>query len=89
MRQSYEQQPWGIVLAAGEGARARDFLKQLCGGRGIKQFCTIIGRYSMLEQTLIRVERLIPRERILKDTTAVCILYFWGRRRIWTVQTEE
>lgn len=56
---------WGIVLAAGEGARARAFLQQLCGGRGIKQFCAVIGRRSMLQHTLARVERLIPRERIL------------------------
>lgn len=60
-----EQRLWGIVLAAGEGTRARDFLQQLCGGQGIKQFCAVIGRRSLLEHTLTRVERLIPRERIL------------------------
>ncbi len=43
----------------------RDFLTQLCGGRGIKQFCAVVGRRSLLEHTLARVERLIPRERIL------------------------
>lgn len=59
------RQLWGIVLAGGEGTRVRDFLTQLCGGRGIKQFCAVIGRRSMLEHTLARVERLIPRERIL------------------------
>lgn len=56
---------WGIVLAAGEGVRVRDFLQQLCGGRGIKQFCSVIGCRSLLEHTLARVERLIPRERLL------------------------
>jgi mannose-1-phosphate guanylyltransferase len=65
MDQGQERQLWGIVLAAGEGTRVRDFLTQLCGGRGIKQFCAVIGRRSMLEHTLARVERLIPRERIL------------------------
>ena len=60
-----EQKLWGIVLAAGEGTRVRDFLVQLCGGRGIKQFCAVVGRRSLLEHTLARVERLIPRERIL------------------------
>jgi mannose-1-phosphate guanylyltransferase len=65
MGQIPTQKLWGIVLAAGEGARARDFLTHLCGGRGIKQFCAVIGRRSMLEHTLARVERLIPRERIL------------------------
>lgn len=60
-----EQQLWGIVLAGGDGTRVRDFLTQVCGGRGIKQFCAVTGRRSMLEHTLARVERLIPRERIL------------------------
>jgi mannose-1-phosphate guanylyltransferase len=65
MSQTQERKLWGIVLAAGEGTRVRNFLAQLCGGRGIKQFCAVIGRRSMLEHTLARVERLIPRERIL------------------------
>jgi mannose-1-phosphate guanylyltransferase len=56
---------WGIVLAGGEGTRVRTLLQHLCGGRGIKQFCAVIGRRSMLEHTLARVERLIPRERIV------------------------
>ncbi|MBI3247688.1 MAG: NTP transferase domain-containing protein [Deltaproteobacteria bacterium] len=60
-----EQHLWGIVLAAGEGTRAREFLRRLCGGHGIKQFCVITGQRSMLQHTLARVERLIPRERIL------------------------
>ena len=60
----WTEQVWGIVLAAGDGARVRAFLSNLCGGRGIKQFCAVIGRRSMLEHTLVRVEMLIPRQRI-------------------------
>ena len=56
---------WAVVLAGGEGTRVRTFLQQLCGGSGLKQFSTIIGERSMLRCTLDRVERLIPRERIL------------------------
>lgn len=56
---------WGIVLAAGEGNRVRGFLSALCGGRGIKQFCAVLGRKSLLEMTLDRAQRLIPRERII------------------------
>jgi mannose-1-phosphate guanylyltransferase len=55
----------GIVLAAGDGTRVRAFLSNLCGGRGIKQFCAVIGRRSMLEHTLARVEMLIPRQHIM------------------------
>src|SRR5438477_7416747 len=58
-------QLWGIVLAAGEGSRVRTFLSDLCGGRGIKQFCTILGRRSLIQATLDRIERLITRQRIV------------------------
>ena len=61
---------WAVVLAGGEGTRVRGFLKQLCGGSGLKQFSTIIGERSMLRYTLDRVERLIPRDRILIVVTA-------------------
>ena len=59
------QERWGIILAAGEGNRVRHFLSALCGGRGIKQFCAVLGRRSLLQLTVDRVQRLIPRERIL------------------------
>lgn len=69
MRKSNEHL-WGIVLAAGQGTRVRRFLTQLCGGRGLKQFCAVTGTRSMLQQTLARVERIIPRERILVIVSA-------------------
>jgi mannose-1-phosphate guanylyltransferase len=56
---------WGIILAGGEGTRVRPFLQHVCGNRGIKQFCAVTGRRSMLEHTLARVERLIPPQRIV------------------------
>jgi len=65
MKPTPKRQLWGIVLAAGEGTRVREFLAQLCGGRGIKQFCAVTGRRSLLQHTLDRTQRLIPRERIL------------------------
>lgn len=65
MKSTPKHQLWGIVLAAGEGTRVREFLAQVCGGRGIKQFCAVTGCRSMLQHTLDRVEQLIPRERTL------------------------
>lgn len=56
---------WAVVLAGGEGTRVRSFLKQVCGGSGLKQFSTIIGERSMLHCTLDRITQLIPPERIL------------------------
>jgi mannose-1-phosphate guanylyltransferase len=42
----------------------RAFLSDLCGSRGIKQFCAVLGRRSLVQATLDRVERLIDRQRI-------------------------
>ena len=53
-----------IVLAAGEGARLRSWLEQQLGETLQKQYAKLLGPRSMLECTLDRVEKLIPRERI-------------------------
>jgi mannose-1-phosphate guanylyltransferase len=60
-----KQNHWGIILAGGEGRRVQRFLAALCGGRGIKQYCAVLGRQSLLEETLNRVQRLIPPERVM------------------------
>jgi mannose-1-phosphate guanylyltransferase len=65
MSSSHATHPWAIVLAGGEGTRVQSFLAELCGGSGIKQFCTILGNRSMLQQTIKRVETLTSRDRIL------------------------
>ena len=56
---------WGIVLAGEKAREFAHFLQRLCGNRGIKQFCALVDSRSMLEHTLARVERVIPRQRIL------------------------
>lgn len=56
---------WGIVLAGGDGKRLGNLTEKLTGRACPKQYCTVIGTRSMLQHTLHRAERLIPRERIL------------------------
>lgn len=56
---------WGIVLAAGEGNRVSPFIRSHYGLRSPKQYVAFTGKRSMLQHTLHRVERRIPRERIL------------------------
>lgn len=85
MRQS---NVWAIVLAGGEGTRVRGFLKQLCGGTGLKQFSPIIGRRSMLQHTLDRMRQLVPPERTLivvgahQSAEAARQLADWPQRNI-------
>jgi len=56
---------WGLVLAGGEGKRLENYVRQLCGERLPKQYMNFIGTRSMIEHTFARVERLIPRDRLL------------------------
>ena len=57
--------PWGVVLAGGEGARLRPLTRRLFGEPRPKQFCPLLGRRTLLRQTLDRVESTIPAERTL------------------------
>ncbi|MBM3222999.1 MAG: hypothetical protein FJZ47_04240 [Candidatus Tectomicrobia bacterium] len=55
---------WGIILAGGDGQRLQAFIRARCGEERPKQYCTFLGKKSMLRQTVSRVERLIVPERL-------------------------
>jgi mannose-1-phosphate guanylyltransferase len=55
--------PWSIVLAAGDGNR----LRSLTTSNGVavpKQFCSLAGGHSLLQEALLRAERISPPGRI-------------------------
>lgn len=56
---------WAIVLAAGEGSRLRLLTTDDRGVVTPKQFCSLRGGASLLERTLARAERLVPRQRLV------------------------
>ena len=56
---------WGLVLAAGDGSRLEEYVRELKGTALPKQYVNVIGRRSMLEHTFDRAQRLIPASRIL------------------------
>ncbi len=60
---------WGLVLAGGEGKRLQEFVHQLRGESLPKQYVNFVGTRSMLQHTLDRAERLIPRRKILTVVT--------------------
>jgi mannose-1-phosphate guanylyltransferase len=54
---------WALVLAAGEGSR----LRALTTHRGVavpKQFCSLVGGPSLLEEAVLRAEAIVPRQRV-------------------------
>ncbi len=56
---------WALVLAAGDGRRLENFIQQSLKKKLPKQYVNFVGRRSMLEHTVHRAERLVPKKRIL------------------------
>jgi mannose-1-phosphate guanylyltransferase len=56
---------WSIVLAGGNGDRIGDLTHQWMGRKIPKQYCSFVGRRSMLQHTILRAEKLGKRERVL------------------------
>jgi mannose-1-phosphate guanylyltransferase len=54
---------WAVILAGGEGARLRSLTRAIAGDERPKQFCAVIGRETLLQQTIRRVTALVPPER--------------------------
>ena len=60
-----EQNLGGLILAGSEGKRLKHFIADLYGEERPKQYCSIVGKRSMLQHTLDRAKRLIPHHRIV------------------------
>jgi mannose-1-phosphate guanylyltransferase len=60
---SARRQRAAIVLAGGDGARLRSLTKFIVGHEVPKQFCSIAGNSTLLEDTLNRISIAVPIER--------------------------
>lgn len=55
---------WSLVLAAGDGTRLRSLTTRPCGTPVPKQFCSLNGGRTLLEEAVGRAGSLVPGERI-------------------------
>ena len=55
---------WALVLAAGDGSRLRALTTKPCGTAVPKQFCSLHGGRSLVEDAVGRATGLVPSERI-------------------------
>lgn len=67
---------WGIILAAGEGRRLAALTTDESGTAIPKQFCSMRGHSTLLEDAIARAERVVPLERI-------CPVVALQHRRWW------
>lgn len=67
---------WAIILAGGDGRRLSSYTRQLTGRATPKQFCRLIGRTSLLRQTMERVSLIVDAEHTLMALTRAHEQYY-------------
>lgn len=71
-----KQKRWGIILAGGDGIRLRGLTRIISGDDRPKQFCRVLGGYTLLEQTQIRAARSIAPDKTIVALTHAHAPYF-------------
>lgn len=61
---SAAQNGWALILAAGDGSRLRALTTKPCGTSVPKQYCSLHGDHSLLEDALRRAAAIVPVNRI-------------------------
>jgi mannose-1-phosphate guanylyltransferase len=54
---------WAVLLAGGDGIRMQALTRRISGDSRPKQFCPIVGRKTLFEQTRARIDPLFARNR--------------------------
>jgi mannose-1-phosphate guanylyltransferase len=68
---------WALVLAGGDGNRLRALTTRPCGTSVPKQYCSLHGGHSLLEDAIARAQRVVAPER-------VCTIVAQQHREWWT-----
>ena len=78
---------WALVLAAGEGSRLRSLTTTHSGIAVPKQFCSLKGGPSLLQEALHRAEAVAPRQRIC--TIVAAHHRRWWEGPVWSLPSQN
>lgn len=81
------QRTWAIVLAAGDGTRLATLTRDDQGNAVPKQFCSLSGGRSLLDEALQRAKHVAPRERTCA-IVAASHEHYW-RRALWSLPSSN
>jgi mannose-1-phosphate guanylyltransferase len=56
---------WAVILAGGDGTRLKSLTRKIAGDERPKQFCSVLGKGTLLEETRTRVALELARQRTL------------------------
>lgn len=70
------QKRWAIILAGGEGKRLSSLTRRIVGDARPKQFCSMIGDTSLIEQTRGRVSLSVAQDHTLIVVTRAYKPYY-------------
>ena len=56
---------WAVILAGGDGTRLKSLTRHIAGDERPKQFCSLLGRGTLLQETQMRAALEFARERTL------------------------
>jgi len=73
---------WAIVLAGGDGRRLRPLTTSLSGISVPKQYCSLWGGSSLLEEAMVRASGIAPLRR-------TCTVVAAGHRRWWSTSLAQ
>jgi len=60
-----ERNEWAVILAGGDGTRLKSLTRRIAGDERPKQFCTVLGPRTLLEETQERAALEFAPERML------------------------
>jgi mannose-1-phosphate guanylyltransferase len=74
---SNRENEWAVILAGGDGTRLKALTRQIAGDERPKQFCPVLGKGTLLEETQRRTALEMERQRTLYVVNRAHESYYW------------